>query len=62
MIQEGIRGTGQESIGKGNLSLPGMVPMEINPLNLSLLYQGEGGRDEEGNLFVLFCFSFTGGW
>lgn len=47
MIQEGIRGTGEESIGKGNLSLPGMVPMEINPLNLSLSYQGEGGRNEE---------------
>ena len=55
MIQEGIRGTGQESVGKGSLSLPGMVPMAMktNPLNLSLLYQGEGGRDEE--IFNSFC-------
>ena len=42
-----MEGTGQESRGKGSLSLQGMVPMEINPLNLSLSYQGEGGRNEE---------------
>ena len=49
MIQEGIRGTGQESVGKGSLSLPGMVPMAMktNPLNLSRVYQGEGGRNEK---------------
>jgi len=44
-----MEGTGQEFMGKGNLSLPGMVPMAMktNPLNLSLLYQGEGGRNEK---------------
>ena len=58
-----MEGTGQEFMGKGNLSLPGMVPMAMktNPLNLSRVYQGEGGRDEEGNNTVLFCFSFIWG-
>ncbi len=34
----------QEFMRKGNLSLPGMVPMatKTKPLNLSRVYQGEG--------------------